>query len=235
MPLRHLKDNSAEQTKFYKNHYPFVFKYIRNFLAINNSYEDSQEIAQDTFLRSFKNPQKYNPHRGTTKQWLTLLARKASEKYYRKNTDALTARRVDLISIEHNKWLQDLPEFLINESAIDKMLLYERAQRLYQHMTKLPDVQLKAIYLAKIEGWTRKEIAREIGRTETAVWSLVHKGMKKLANSLLSDAYFHVSSEMLGQRRKGLTHEKVSDRWTEDCKRRMTATVDDFERFVNSN
>lgn len=235
MPLRHLKDNSAEQTKFYNNHYPFVFKYIRNFLAINNSYEDSQEIAQDTFLRVFKNPQKYNPHRGATNQWLALLARKASEKYYRKNADALTSRRADLISIEHNKWLQDLPEFLINESAIDKMLLYERAQRLYQHMTKLPDAQRKAVYLAKLEGWTRREIAKEIGRTDGAVRDLLRRGMAKLQESALSDAYFHVSSEMLGQRRKGLTHEKVCDRWTEDCKRRMTTTVDDFERFINSN
>jgi RNA polymerase sigma-70 factor (ECF subfamily) len=64
---------------------------------------------------------------------------------------------------------------------------HEQAVRLAESLTQLAESQREAIVLHHLQGWTLKEVARQLDRSEPAVAGLLHRGLRRL-RELLRDA-----------------------------------------------
>jgi RNA polymerase sigma-70 factor (ECF subfamily) len=69
-------------------------------------------------------------------------------------------------------------------SPSQKAIRGEEEQRLNQALAALPDDQRESVRLRHLEGWALADIARHLGRSQTATAGLIKRGMKVLRRQL---------------------------------------------------
>lgn len=144
-------------------------------------YHQAEDLAQETFLRIYKNACSYEP-RSKFKNWLYLIAtnlcRNEIRDRNRRKTDLLTE-----VSTEDQEtdYLNLLPDFRYMPDR-----LYEKKEReliIQQKINCLPENQRLSLILVTYQGMSYEEIAEIIGCSVSAVKSLIHRSrqnMKKL-------------------------------------------------------
>ena len=144
-------------------------------------YHQAEDLAQETFIRIYKNAGSYEP-RSKFKNWLYLIAtnlcRNEIRDRNRRKTDLLTE-----VSIEDQEtdYLNLLPDFRYMPDR-----LYEKKEReliIQQKINCLPENQRLSLILVTYQGMSYEEIAEIIGCSVSAVKSLIHRSrqnMKKL-------------------------------------------------------
>jgi RNA polymerase sigma-70 factor (ECF subfamily) len=134
----------------------------------------AQEVVQEVLLRLWKNPEKYDPSRGTLRSFLLShthgrsvdLIRSESSRRIREERDArLTAESG--LSLEEEVWQIALADHV--RSALQELSEGER----------------KAVELAYFGGYTYREVARLLDTPEGTVKSRIRNGLKRL-NGLLA-------------------------------------------------
>jgi RNA polymerase sigma-70 factor (ECF subfamily) len=61
----------------------------------------------------------------------------------------------------------------------------ENAVRLAKALARLPEDQAEAVRMRHLDGWTLERIADRMGKTDTAIASLLYRGMKNLRGILI--------------------------------------------------
>lgn len=136
----------------------------------------AEEVAQDVFLRLWRNPRLYDPSRGELRRWLLTVAHNAAVDGLRGRRG--TARTRDagpepLEGVVHGE-----------EDPADRVWKNLRAERVRDALSELPPVQREVMELVYFEGMTQAETAQHTGQPLGTVKSRLRLGMNKMRASL---------------------------------------------------
>lgn len=143
---------------------PDVQRYVASFVRDNHEAED---ITQNVFAKLMKAIRKYEQREVPFAAWILRVARNAA-------LDHMRAKRA--IPTEEVR-LAD------NGSAQTSI---DRGRDLRQALDGLPEEQREVLVLRHIVGLSPTEIATTLGKTESSVHGLHHRGRRTLQASLVS-------------------------------------------------
>jgi len=149
------------QKKLYEDHYS---KMMGVCLRYANNKEDALDILHEGFIKVFKNISKYQP--GTSlAAWIRRIMVNTSIDYYRKNTRRRT---------------EDLDQaFQVSSDGADAVSMCTEKEILAAIQTLSP--AYRAVFnLYVIEGYSHREIAEQLGITESTSRSNLVKARIKL-------------------------------------------------------
>jgi RNA polymerase sigma factor (sigma-70 family) len=137
----------------------------------------AEDVAQETFVRAWRNADTYDPRRGRVATWLLTIARNAA-------IDAIRVRRPEPLDPEIVAARLQHAGGAVHEGAPP-----DERERVRRALAELPEPQRRALFLAAFGGRT----AREIGELENApvgtIKTRIRRAMEKLRDSLeTSDA-----------------------------------------------
>jgi RNA polymerase sigma factor (sigma-70 family) len=132
----------------------------------------AEDVAQDTFVRAWRNAGSYDARRGRVATWLLTIARNAA-------IDAMRARRPEPLDPDIVAAQLQQPGAALDEGAAP-----DERERVRGALAELPDPQRRALFLAAFAGRT----AREIGELENApvgtIKTRIRAAMMKLRDRL---------------------------------------------------
>ena len=140
-----------------------VYGYVR---SIVRDHHDAEDITQHVFAKLMTVLVKYDQRSVPFLGWLLRLAHNASIDFLR------THRPVPAEEIYGSDMRAD-------ESAT------ERAITLHEALAALPDEQRSVVLMRHVRGLTPGEIAVQMGRSESSIHGLHHRGRRALKDELL--------------------------------------------------
>lgn len=130
----------------------------------------AEEAMQDTFVKVWREPGKWNPDAGRLMSWLATVARYTAIDRLRKE------RRQPALKLAP---LDDLPNVAATSGGIDDLLWHDK-QLLSTFMERLPTAQKQVIQLAFWQGMTHVEISEHLNVPLGTVKSRLQLGLQKL-------------------------------------------------------
>jgi RNA polymerase sigma-70 factor (ECF subfamily) len=157
------KANDSEALHFlYIRYAPEVLRYVRRLVQDEHEAED---ITQTVFMKLMSVIRKYEPREVPFAAWILRVARNAA-------LDHLRARRTT-----------PTDEVRVRDDEHGR-ISHERGQDLRQALESLPDEQRDVLVLRHILGLSPVEIASVLGKTESSVHGLHHRGRLSLQDAL---------------------------------------------------
>ena len=130
----------------------------------------AEDLTADTFERAWKARRRYRPERAAFSTWLFTIARRVVIDWQRRQ-----ARRSLFRFWEQPAETLPSPELQMEET--------EQQRRLRRLVHALSPAEQELIALKFGAGMTNREIAPVIGKSETAVGTMLYRLMKKLRTS----------------------------------------------------
>jgi RNA polymerase sigma-70 factor (ECF subfamily) len=132
----------------------------------------AEDVAQETFVRAWRNAGSYDARRGRVATWLLTIARNAA-------IDAMRVRRPEPLDPEIVAATLQRPGTALDEAAPP-----DERERVREAIAELPEPQRRALFLAAFAGRTAREISEledaPVGTIKTRIWA----AMGKLRDSL---------------------------------------------------
>ncbi len=143
---------------------------------------ESEDLAQEVFLRAFQAAPKYQPM-ASFATWLYRIATNLTLNYLRDHRPHLS-RPIDRNS-DHQD--EELPFAIEDSRALieDQLIEQERTVSIRQALADLPENQRLAVILTKYQDLSIKEAAAVLKCSETAVKSLIFRAYKSLRQRLV--------------------------------------------------
>jgi RNA polymerase sigma-70 factor, ECF subfamily len=123
---------------------------------VHDAYE-AEDITQDVFAKLMKAIKKYEERDVPFAAWIIRVARNAA-------LDNLRARRQTPVE-----------EVRTSDDGLDQSD-HERAQSFKEALASLPEAQRQVLILRHIAGLSPNEIAERLGKTESSIQGLHHRG-----------------------------------------------------------
>ena len=154
----------------YRRHGRSVYGLARRVLQ---DAAEAEDITQEVFLRLWREPERFDPERGTLRSFLLAQAhgrsvdviRSSSSRRAREVREAARTARAEY-DMEHEAWDLALADQVA--SAMGELSADER----------------RAIELAYFEGRTYREVAQVLDQPEGTVKSRIRSGMRRLRDAL---------------------------------------------------
>jgi RNA polymerase sigma-70 factor, ECF subfamily len=140
-----------------------VLRYVQ---SIVRDYHEAEDITQNVFAKMITAIERYEERSVPFAGWIMRVARNAT-------LDHLRARRQ--IPVE---------EVRMSEPA-DNRLELERRQCLKEALAGLPKEQREVLFLRHVVGLSPPEIGERLGKTESSVHGLHHRGRSTLKTALI--------------------------------------------------
>lgn len=142
-------------------------------LRITGEPAQAQDVAQDVFLRLWRNPRRFDARRGDLGPYLRLMARSRALDLYREGQAAGRAGdRLRSVPVE--------PE----EQPADAVTRFDERALVCALVKTLPEPQREAVVLAYWGGLTADEIARRSNVPLGTAKSRIRLGLAKLRDEL---------------------------------------------------
>lgn len=129
----------------------------------------AEDVVQDTFLTLWRQPERYDPSRGTVRCWLLAIV-------HHRSIDKLRRRGISTRVVE-------LTPDLVDRRAVDPseiaVLTLER-EHVHAALEQLPPEQRRAIELSYLQGRTHAEIAELMNCPLGTVKGRIRIGLDKL-------------------------------------------------------
>ena len=133
----------------------------------------AQDVAQDVFLRVWRNPSRFDARRGELGSYLRLMARSRALDLYREGQAAGRASdRLKLVVAQQEPRTDERPPEAAERD--------ESRSAVRDALRRLPEAQREALVLAYWGGMTADEIARRSGVPVGTAKSRLRLGMAKL-------------------------------------------------------
>jgi RNA polymerase sigma-70 factor, ECF subfamily len=155
--------------EIYRRHAGAVFGLAKRLLVDRVLAE---EVTQEVFVRLWREPERYDPARGTLRTFLLSVAH---------------GRAVDLLRSESSRRAREVRSRAVAEAGYDleqEVFDLATAERVRQALTKLSEAERKAIELAYFGGHTYREVAVIQNQPEGTVKSRIRSGLHKLEREL---------------------------------------------------
>jgi RNA polymerase sigma-70 factor, ECF subfamily len=156
--------------EIYRRHAAAVFGLAKRLLADVRLAED---VAQDVFVRFWREAERFDPDRGTLRSYLLAL------------THGLA---VDLVRAESSRRARELRARATEGPGYDveqEVLAITNAERVREAIAKLPDAERKAIELAYFGGHTYREVATIVAEPEGTIKSRIRSGLRRMQRELV--------------------------------------------------
>jgi RNA polymerase sigma-70 factor (ECF subfamily) len=163
--------NEVALAEVYRRHGRAVYGLARRVLQDAGEAED---VTQEVFLRLWREPDRFDPGRGSLRSFLLAQAhgravdavRSSSSRRAREAREAARTARGEY-DIQHEVW--------------DLAL----ADQVAQAMGALSEDERRAIQLAYFDGHTYREVARVLEQPEGTVKSRIRSGLRRLRDALV--------------------------------------------------
>ena len=146
-------------------------------LSIVRDARTAEDIAQEVFVRAWRNAAVFDARRGSVAAWLLTITRNAA-------IDTLRVRRP--ITVDIDDVLDALPGLSPRDPA-DAAMVAADSERLREALARLPESQRRAIVLAGMWGLSASEIAEveqiPLGTAKTRI----RIALRRLRLSLVRD------------------------------------------------
>lgn len=162
---------------FYQKYFPDAYRACNRYLS---QYADVMSVVNAGFLKVFQHLHHYDPALGSAGAWIHRI---------------MVRTAIDHIRQENRRFASDpLPEGGEETFSIESAVLTEMdAEALLAMVKKLPPMTRTVFNMAAIEGYSHREIAGELGVTEsTSRWHLSEA--KKRLQQLFRDSVKMISA-----------------------------------------
>ena len=149
--------------QFYARHVDSVYRIC---LIRMRNQMDAEDLTQETFLRAMDHPEIWEEEKHA-RAWLIVTASNLCKNALH---HWLRSKRSDVEDWESALGTTPSPE--------------EQDSPVLGAVMKLPDQYKTVIYLFYYEGYSSTEIAQMLGKKESTVRSLLHRGRKQLSQTL---------------------------------------------------
>ena len=173
------QDRQAFETLFDRyNHLVFSTAY-----RVLQDVHGAEDVAQEVFVRLWRNPGRYDETRGRFSGWLAIVTRNRA-------IDEVRSRRrrppseSQLRNPDDPVALADTSPSEAAQSALDLADMSDQREMVRKALADLPETQRMTIELAYYEGLTQVEIAKELDTPLGTVKTRVRLGMQKLRVAL---------------------------------------------------
>jgi RNA polymerase sigma-70 factor, ECF subfamily len=139
-----------------------VLRYVRSFVG---DHHEAEDITQNVFVKLMSVIGKYEPREVPFAAWILRVARNAA-------LDHLRARR-----------MTPCEDVRAQDDEHDQ-ISHERGRDLRTALEQLPEEQREVLVLRHIVGLSPVEIANVLGKTESSVHGLHHRGRLSLQSTL---------------------------------------------------
>jgi len=172
--LERIKNDPFEFSELFKAYYKPIFGYI---FRRTGSFDDTADIAADTFLKAFNGIKNFNYRGISIKVWLYRIATNETNQYFRhKQKHHAVFERLDFENKNNfNTLLTDDCKEL--EAKLQK---HEQFLSILTHLKTLPVKYQEVISLRYFEGKDNKEIVEILDINEGTLKSLLSRGVEKL-------------------------------------------------------
>lgn len=154
----------------YRVHSPTVFALARR---ITRNRALAEDVTQEVFLRLWRNPNRFDPGRGSLRTWLLSQTH---------------GRSIDLIRAESSRRIREERDGLLvvdTTTPVEEVALEsERSREVREAMQGLDPAERAAIEAAYFGGHSYRRVAELLCAPEGTVKSRIRSGMKKLAEAL---------------------------------------------------
>jgi len=151
-------------------------KAVYNFIyRITNSFEEAEDIAQETFLKTWKNLKKYNQEENF-KTWLFTITRNTTIDWLRKKKD------IKLSDFEDYEGENVLTNTLADKNPLPNELAIksEQKRKLDKVLSKMPVIYREVLLLHYYEDLTFDEIGKILGKPLNTVKSQHHRALSAI-------------------------------------------------------
>ncbi len=172
--LRTKAGDDSAFSELMKRHYKGVLNYIYRF---TNLKENSEDLAQEVFLRVYRSSGKYKPDAKFT-TWLYKIATNVSLTHVKKKNT----------NISFDETSETTGDYDDSSVVISDDIIYRKEMKnvIFSAMETLPEREKIAIMLCKYEGLSYEETADVLECTVGAVKAYVYRGRMKLIDKLKS-------------------------------------------------
>jgi RNA polymerase sigma-70 factor (ECF subfamily) len=154
-----------------------------------NDNVEAEDAAQETFLRAFRNLEKYDPSR-SFKTWLLSIASHFC-------IDLIRKRRMSFLSLDEflpSQWLMISDDDSVEDEAINR----ERRDWLQEMLTNLRPEERAIIVLRYWHDLSYEEIAQTLDTNRGVIKSRLFRARQALANQLHVDAIVNNFAPVMG-------------------------------------
>lgn len=144
-------------------------------LRTTRSREAAEEVVQEAFVKLWRDPESYNPARGSLRTFVQTIARNRA-------LDAVRSQAVRLRRSATDEGLEEKHEAL--ERTDVEATRREDAASVRAAVGRLPQGQSLVIQLAFFAGLTHREIAAELGMPMGTVKARIRLGIDKLRGEI---------------------------------------------------
>ena len=144
--------------------------------AVLRDAQAAEDVVQDVFVHLWRNPNAYDPGRGSLRGYVTMLSRSRA-------LDRWRSRSVREDAVDRSV-REASPEVTPEESAAEPVIRRERSETLLRALDTLPGRQRQAVLLAFGRGLTAREIARVTEVPVGTAKSRVRLGLRRAEEAL---------------------------------------------------
>ena len=170
--IKRAKDGDKDAFgQLYKIYFVPVFRYV--YLRVGTK-EEAENIAQEVFLKVYKNVENYNDQGKDPLAYFFTIARNQVIDFYRKKKP---------ISLDQNLPVLEKLEtsFGDPETTLDQN---EKARTLNAAIQSLNDIQREVVILKFINGFENSQVAEILDKSEEAIRQIQHRALEVLRQKL---------------------------------------------------
>jgi len=147
-------------------------------IRVVNDHAEGEEVVQEVLMQAWRQAERYDPERSSVSTWLVMMTRSRA-------IDRIRSRKV----VDRTLTAAQREATRIDESpeGARNVLHQERAVRLRDELSLLPEEQRQVLELAFFSGMTQREIAAEKDIPLGTVKTRTLLAMKKLRVALKED------------------------------------------------
>lgn len=172
-----LKAQAGDEVAFEKL-YAECYEPILRYIAFRvPSQDDAEDLAQQVFIRFYKNLKNWKDQGYSPMAYVFTVARSVVADYWRANKNR---------PIENS---EEVLPFLVDKSAgpHDLAQSNEATREIVRAIQRLPDNYQEVIALRLINGLSNSEIAKIINKSEVAIRKIYSRGIQKLQKIISED------------------------------------------------